>query len=38
MGGLTRELRVPLPGVVGLIIYISGLIDGKIMIVKLSKK
>jgi hypothetical protein len=38
MVDLTRELRVPLAGVVGLIIYISGLIDGKIMIVKLSKK
>jgi hypothetical protein len=38
MGDLTRELRVPLPGVVVLIIHIGRLIDGKIMIVKFSEK
>jgi hypothetical protein len=38
MGGLTRELRVPLPSIVRLIIYVSGPIDGKIVIVKLSQK
>jgi hypothetical protein len=38
MGNLTRELRLPLSGVVRLIIYISGLIGGKIMIIKLPEK
>jgi hypothetical protein len=38
MGNLTRELRVPLSSVVRLIIYISWLIGGMIMIIKLSEK
>jgi len=38
MGNLTRELGLPLSSVVRLIIYISGLIGGKIMIIKLSEK
>ena len=38
MRNLARELRVPFPSVIGLVVNIRGLINGKIMIVKLSKK
>jgi hypothetical protein len=38
MMDLTRELRVPLPSVIGVVINIRGLINRKFMIVKLSKK
>jgi len=38
MMDLTREVRLPLCSVVRLIIYISGSIGGKIMIIKLSEK
>jgi len=38
MGNLTIELGLPLSSVVRLIIYISGLIGGKIMIIKLPEK
>jgi hypothetical protein len=38
MRDLAREMRVPFPSVVGLVVNIRGLIHGKIMVVKLSKK
>jgi len=38
MRDLTRELRVPFPSVVRLVVNIRGLINLKIMIIKLSKE
>lgn len=36
--GLTRELRVPLPSIIGLVIHIGGLFNRDIMIIKLPEK